>query len=333
MTNPFQTLVGLKTVADSGASVLVNDLPGISTELAGALTNGDNTNAAAVWAKVQRGALDKLRSLVETELSKSADFRYKLAETTVWEAKPVPLSYTGDVATPGLVGARFTVPYLRYRQLTVEGFFANIVGVGNVPVPVKVVDLSRGVLLKNVAVFRPAGLEPMTPLTALTLEIPLTGLDVFVGIDATGLTLTELGGAAKDLTGDSNSSMTCGTLFNATSLGTLFSKADTRVWPVAYVGYSLLSVISRYADRLLWAYANVAGSLLMAEKLGSSNMNLFTNTNRDFTEDREAKFMDEAVNQVKPIARDILKELAPTDAVTPATEQPFDVGYRTSGFV
>lgn len=328
MSNPF-TAVGLKNVspATPAPAIFVNDIPGVSSELATALKTADAPAALAVWEKVRRLGLDKLSSMVENELSKSADFVYSRSQSTVWMGKP-------DRATISmsslLQGVRFTVDYQPYLQLNVDGLFAEISTAATLPIVI--IDLKRKAIIATTAqAVREAGEVGCSELSGLTFDVPMHGLDLFIGIDPAGLTLTELGGPADSPTGTGLTMTTGGQIVgNLTESG--FFPTDTRVWFSTTLRNSFPGLIRRYADRLGWAYAYVCASLLMSEKLASPNFNLYTNTNRAFTEEQIPALLNEAVTRVRPIARDMLKELSRTDTVTPKADGPYDAGYSVDSY-
>lgn len=330
MTNPFLNLVGLKGVSgEPEPAVLVNDLAGISTELVTGLSNTDYADAAALWGKIQRTGLDKLRNIVEAELSRSADFRYVSERTDRITGEP-----TNMVLLPAAVyrGMLVQAPIGANDELFISRLLVDSADVVDVATVIKVFSGSGKELFSlDVTV------KPDTNAFALNFGVRSNfggyGL-AFVGIDCTSLNLRVLGdgqtwdcGHLAFMLDAVTANVAFVNPFNLTNTdsATVMLEADVR--------RSLLETIGRYADRLTWAYAHVCGSLLMAEKLGSSNVNLFTNTNRNFTEDREAKFMDEAIILAKPIARDMLKELSRVSAVIDRTERPFEGGYSSGSFV
>ena len=330
MSNPFTNTVGLKGLTTPEPAVLVNDLPGISTELVTALSNTDFADAAAVWAKVQRAALDKLRNMVEGQLSRSADFRYVSERTDRLTGKPTNMILLPAPVYRGMV---IQAAIANNSELFISRLLVDSASVADVSTVIKAFSGSGKELFSMDVVVTP-------DTNAFTLNFGTRSnfggnALAFVGIDCTNLELRVLGDGQlwncgfEDFMLDAVTAPTTGPFRQIDLVDT-----DTTVVMLeADVRRSLMEVIGRYADRLTWAYAHVCGSLLMAEKLGSANVNLFTNTNRNFTEDREAKFMDEAGVLVKPIARDMLKELVRSNAVSDVADRPFDSGYSNASFV
>ncbi len=330
MANPFTSIVGLKSVTSPVPAVLVNDLTGISTELVSALSNADSASATTVWAKIQRNAYTKLSSMIEGELSKSADFQFEFAHTT----PPQPGESLGLVSISSVLqGMALAVPYQEYTAVQITELRVWSMTAGPVATTAYLYNLTSGELISSQPVSIPFGYTVVP--VSFTIPPRFGGLDLYVGIDASGLTIQELGGASASWSNSDSAYVLTPGVLPSTGYHNrgAFTPGNCRVWVNASVSCSLPDVIARYTDRLLWAYANICGSLLMAEKLGSSNVNLFTNTNRTFTEDREAKFMDEAMMLVKPVCRTMIRELAQTPVLINNDTGPFDAGYCSVGFV
>lgn len=329
MTNPFETTVGLKSVTSGNPAVWVNDIAGIETELVSALSNADTPSAITVWQKVQRAGLDKLRSLVEGELSKTVDFRY-ISEKTG--------DLTGDasgvvVARPAYYGYQIGATVNLTDVLYQNTIALYSVSESDVTTTIKVINADGEILNSTSVTVKPGYNELL-----INYEVKprfKSALNVFVGIDISGLSLQAVAEGQCWDTGNTLFSMTPASVPVSGSFASTnwVTEPVTTLRLLAMVRRNLFDVITRYADRLQWAYAYVCGSLLMAEKLGSSRVNLFTNTNREWSELKEAKFMDEATMLVKPVAREMIKELAAKQVVVDKTEQPFDPGYTQSGFV
>lgn len=328
MSNPFTT-VGLKNVSTGtpAPTIWVNDIPGISSELAAALCTSDAPAALAVWEKVQRLGLEKLTSLIENELSKSADFRYDITRTTL------PASGGEQQIDPSTayIGVLLTVPFAPYQEVYLDYIALSSLGTETIDdVLLVVVDLNTGGILYDAKI----NIEPGYNGIDLVKYFPMspTGQDskLFVGVRCDALTLLAFG---QQQWATQDSRYVLKPVYYPIGHGKLtygnpFSAAGVQ----ATVRNSLAGVIKRYADRLGWAYAYVCASLLMSEKLASPNFNLYTNTNRAFTEEQIPALMDEAVTRIKPIARDMLKELNRVEAVTPKGDRPFDAGYSVDSF-
>ncbi|ARK13033.1 hypothetical protein A6C57_23340 [Fibrella sp. ES10-3-2-2] len=320
MTNPFASFVGLRGIA-TDVPVWVNDLPGMSSELINAVRK-DDQSAAETWQRINRLAMTKLRSMLENEFNRSGEFVHTVATTSVWSQKDV----TDTVVSPAkLQGQRFTVPYSPYRQLIIQSLNANVASSGPVTLPVKIIDLKQGVLLEEREVVRKGGYGSYSPL-GIKIPVDMYGLDVFVGVDASALTLVEMGGAAVSMTGN------CGTMTtgeqvasNPTAAG--FTATDTRVWIAATVSNSLDAIIEGYASDLADTYAHLVAASLLTDKLASNRINLYTNTNREYTEELEVKTSDEAKTLLKPLARRILTDLNAAPAAIVVADPDDQPGY------
>ena len=327
MTNPFASLVGLRGLA-TDVPVWVNDLPGMSSQLVSAVRK-DDQSAAGTWERINRLALGKLRSMLESEFNKTGEFAHTVAQTTVWNLKDVPLSVTNPVR---LQGCRFRVPYAPYRQLVIQSLRVIVSGSAPVVLPLKVLDLKQGLLLEQVSVPRTAGLGPYSALN-INLDVDMYGLDVFVGVDASVFSLLELGGTARPLTGCSTATMTAGEQIQSSPTPSGFTPTDTRVWIAATVSHSLDAIMSGYAPDLSDCYAHLVAALLLTDKLASDRINLYTNTNREYAEELEGKMQGEASLLLRPLARRMVNAInaAPSAIVVANPEdQP---GYYVQSLV
>lgn len=331
MTNPFETTVGLKGVTPGNPVVIINDIPGISTELVTAMSNDDAVDAAEVWAKVQRHGYEKLVSGIESELSKSADFQYMGVKTG-----DLTGDYTGLIIVPEAkyIGYSMVCPVASNDELILKSLSLDCANEQDVSTTIKVFTATGKELISV-----PVTVKPDFNDLLINFVVPThfgKKAILFVGIDATNLILRTLG---TGQTLGEPCSLAYGLdaaamdVASAHNVGATVHQQSTGVMLNAYVRRSLADVVTRYAERLMWCYANICASLLMTQKLGNDNVNLFTNTNRAYTEEREAKLMDEAMMLVKPVARDILKELSTKQQVVDKADRVFDPGYSQGGFV
>ncbi|NID09403.1 hypothetical protein [Fibrivirga algicola] len=314
MTNPFASYVGLRGIA-TDVPVWVNDLPGMSTQLVNAVRK-DDQSAAETWERINRLALTKLRSMLENEFNKTGEFQHTVAQTSVWKLKDTMIA---TLLEPfDWYGCRFTVPYSPYRQLVIQSLIVEIAEVGAFNLPVKIVDLNQKTVTEK-TIARSGGRGPYSSLGNIKLPVDMYGLDVFVGIDASALSLKELGASANAMTGDSGVTMTTGALVPNTLDASGFAARSAFVWIAATVSHSLDSVIEGFAADLADCYNHILGSLLMADKRGSNRINLYTNTNLEFAREKEVEFIDEATVLLKPLARRIVTEInaAPASIVVP----------------
>ncbi|UHG93228.1 hypothetical protein [Spirosoma oryzicola] len=337
-SNPFEKTVGLKGVQPESVNfpVWINDLPGMSTELVSAVADSedesddDPSGIKATWARVCRLGLETLSTMLEGELSKSADFSYIGTRTG---------NLTGEASDVVLLPAAQWKGYIVNAQVSKDDeLFVKCLTVAcaneeDTTTRIRVFDpKGKALFEKDDVVVKPdinvldIGYIARSPFGR--------SIHLFVAIDATELSLNVLGdGQEWDCTDfnfylDSVKSPT--NLIN--SIGNVDAADTTSILLEAYVRRSLIDQIAKYEDRFRWAYAYVVGSLLMTDKLASPNINLFTNTNRLFTEEHRVELMDEAKKKVCPIARDIIKALRPT----PALQQPNpddQRGYYPGSFI
>lgn len=325
MANLFAT-VGLKNVSTGDPTIWVNDIPGISSELATALRTSDAPAALAVWEKVQRLGLEKLTSLIENDLSKSADFVYSRSQSGQLTGKPDlmmsrPNSYLGWQ----IVATVRDNEELFIDTLSLEAGINEAVDR-----VVKVYDARGRELFSKTVTIQPDYNEIAIGYATRSRF----GFDalLFVGIDGNGLALSILGDGQEWSDNTVGLTPAYMAIDGGHAWAQVISDSSAGVKIKASIRRSLSDVIARYADRLGWAYAYVCASLLLSEKLASPNFNLYTNTNRAFTEEQIPVLMDEAVTRIRPIARDMLKELNRVEAVTPKADRPFDAGYSVDSY-
>lgn len=334
-TNPFEKTVGLKGVQPDNVSfsVWINDLPGMSTELVSAIADSedesqdDPTGVKATWTRVCRLGLETLSTMLEGELSKSADF-----------------SYIGD-RTGDMVEGESELILLPSAQYHGYSVMWNI-GYGDELFLKDILldSASEQPVNTTIKVFSVSGKELFTKDVTVNPEVNRIdigyshkvqlGRDMFffVGVDCTELSLRSLG-SGQCIGGVTNSMQPARMAVSGLhKLGDTTAAETSGILLNAFIRRSLIDQIAKYEDRFRWAYAYVVGSLLMTEKLASPNINLFTNTNRMFTEEHRVELMDEAKKKVCPIARDIIKALRPT----PALQQPNpddQRGYYSGSFI
>jgi len=328
MANPFDSLVGLRSITSGERSVWVNDVTGISTELVSAVSNPEDTDTAGVWSRVNRSAYDKLLSIIEGELAKVADFRFVMGQTMPPDAVSNPVS----VGAPGLEGAALTIPYENYSAITVNELRLISLTGDDTETTVYVFDLLTGLQLKSQAVTVSYGYNAIS-LTDILLPNLFGGRDLFVGIDASALSLRQIADRSGRWDGSSSGfDLQYGYLpLTGDRKRVNFTQAEGMIWVDATVRCSLDDVVKKYAKSLAWGYAYLLGSMLMAEKLASPRFNLFTNTNRLYTEELEPKLMDEAKSRIRTVCKTILRELRQTPALQPDSDS--QAGYFSGSFV
>ncbi|WP_234733382.1 hypothetical protein [Tellurirhabdus bombi] len=325
MTNPFTTLVGLKDVTT--AVSYVNDLPGLSTELVEALETSDAPDAKAVWDRTHRAALDRTISEIEGLLAKEANYNSVLAQME----QPQPLD---GVSEPALCfnGVTIEVPAspnsrLRLMNLT---FMANIES--SVNAELVIIDLKR----------KPhRELQRMTHLVLPGVNTLPIGIDhniallesprLFIGIKSTSLSLVKLSEPTWSVCNDSYKVAKAQYVESVAACITNENLPACYVYLEAEHQRTLAAVLPRFAQQLRFAYLNLCGSLLMTEKLGSPNFNLFTNTNREFTIEQEAALEKQFKSSLKPVVRLIRDHLMQVGNLKPNADD--QAGYYSGSFV
>ncbi|WP_234734807.1 hypothetical protein [Tellurirhabdus bombi] len=297
----FSKFVGLQGVSADGMKVHVNELPGISAELADAVAEGDD-DAAEVWEGTQKLAQEKLLTSLETELAKYANFRHVAA--TLDQPRPILPALIQNSAACYL-GLSIFVPYAgRHAAMKLE----NIVFISTTSATtiLKVFDLMLGTELHSQELTVISGLNKIPIEIDKVIPVEFQGVDVFVGVDITNLTLRELELAP------------CPELIYVSAcdlaLDGPYDRSDLQEAVCCFhVDASLIcdiaSVARQFSQRLWWAYAYRCGIVLLEKKLASSNVNLFTNTNRMNTEDNIAHYKEEARNRTSQAAKLIFQQL------------------------
>lgn len=346
MTNPFDTLVGLKgvTTTPPEPTLWLNDLPGMSTELVSAVadvedyTTGDTDGVKATWARAKRLGLERLRSMIEGELNKSADFQYIGTRTGNLTGSGSQVLIQPSAAWTGYSVTASIAPG---DELVIKSISLDSAETEAVETTINVFDEKGGVLATKSVTVEPGYNELVIDCSLRTRFGRLSA--VFVGIDTSALALRTLavGQVWACDAEDHNNRSTDAAFFSLepsvsakgsiNNLDSLILQGSTGLMLHAMVRRSLVEVMGRHADRLAWGYAHIVGSVLMSEKLASPNVNLFTNTNRLFTEEYEEKLMKDARSLVMPVARSIVIELRPTKAMQ--ADPDFQPGYFNEGFV
>ncbi|WP_138993989.1 hypothetical protein [Larkinella sp. C7] len=324
MTNPFKKLVGLKGIAT--ADSYVNDLPGLSVELVDALTSEsddeEDVPALEVWNRIHNAAFDRLESEIVGCLSADSTFTSLIARTC--EVEPIDGLPTTPVAQYEGVHIRTpTSPNSRVRLMNLV-FMAEINA--NVTATLIVADTRRGTVLKHQEVI----VVPGVNIIPIGYDYPLPILEtpqLFVGINAEELAFLPLSPATWSVT---STAYHIEPAYFA-GITTLGLGIPNYFYLEAEHQRTITSVIPRFADQLRLAYMYLCGSLLMTEKLGSVNFNLFTSTNRDFTIEQEEKLMKDFKSAVKPVARLIKQHLLASGNLQRASDT--ESGYEEGSYV
>ena len=341
MTNPFDTHIGLKGVTPESPapSVWINDLPGMSTELVEAVADSedfatdDATGINATWARAKRLGLERLRSLIEGELSKSADFQYIGTRTGNLTG---PTSDLLILPSAAWTGYSVAASVGTEDELLIKSLSLDSASVGSVTTSLSVFGPKGETLFTKEVTVQPGYNELLVDHAVRSRFGRLVA--VFVGINTSALTLRTLG-VGQDWQchvedhNDIGFSLepAISAVGSINNVASLIVQGSTGTMLNAMVRRSLMEVIGRHVDRLSWGYAHLVASVLMTEKLASPNVNLFTNTNRLFTEELRTDLVADAKAMITPVARGIIAELRPTKAMK--VDKEFVQGYYSDGFV
>jgi hypothetical protein len=331
---PFDELVklALPTTARAGGVLYVNDLPGVSSEMASALTDSDADTLTKLFDKVRRRAWERLMVEAQDALSDRATFKPLVAPATT-PRKRNPQTVIAPV--DAWRGQRLLVPASAHTVLRVKAIwlcvFLSDPSVAGPPVTVKVMDLEEGRerasynlgpvthglkrydlpsgataefdasrWLNLAFVTDRAALSTMVvdPVRACSSSVPVSGIELRKNRPATddeALYQAEPGGYG--------------------------------LWVEAEAETSLSSILTEQARRLQSAFWYLTGAELLTEKLASHRLNVWTTTNLEFT--RQTR--DDLVNTYRSVARKALKSL-PLDSL--GWEEPDGVmGYEAQSNV
>ncbi|GAB3272849.1 hypothetical protein GCM10027347_44790 [Larkinella harenae] len=315
--------VGLSGVTPENqpAKVYVNALPGMSTELAAAVTKGADT-VTQLWAKVQSVALERLTTCLEIELQKQASFRHIVCSTEqprpAVSALPVlPVArYLGNA-----IAAPYSGRHAAIRVNTVE-FLSQSSGNSTL----KVYDLMGRSELFSQAVAINEGYNAIA--VNKSFSVNWRGLDLFIGIDISATTLLELelSCAPDELTIESGMLPLAGLKARSSLI-----ESPAAVYVDASLTCDILSVADRFVDKLCWPFAYYCAVLLLDEKIASPKFNLFTQTNRMDTEDRIVQYKDEARKRVSQAAKLIFQQL--NGSVCLCANEQDQPGFYSGSFV
>lgn len=293
--------VGLSGVTPENQSVklTVNQLTGMSTELASAVTkNGDTV--ALLWANIQAVALERLVTGLEIALSKQANFRHVVCSTEPPRpsVSPLPISPSAHY-----VGQALSSPYSgRHAALRIETVecLSQTTGASTL----KIFDLLSRTEIHTETIDIVDGYNSFA--VNKSFSVNWRGADLFIGIDATAITLRELEfGCDPDEIQTAPVMLGIGALKSRSSL----IDAPGSLYVAASLVCDIRSVADRFVDQLAWAFAYQCAALLLDEKLASPKINLFTNTNRMDTEDRITEYKNESRNRITQAAKLIYHQL------------------------
>jgi hypothetical protein len=331
ITNPFRSLVGLRGI-DTTAQLWVNDLPGMTTELVADLAvpsdlfgaEPETDATAAVWESVHRNAYKKMVDEIRLILGENYDFQPVAARSgEVSRAKPFEtlngafwtgIELTADYAANTLVSLHTATVFVMPQGIPDTGFPGNV----------RVYDLNSGTLFYSSPVVFHYGVNEL-PLHLVFRPLLLEPVRLAVLIDQQYVALTELcQSAAEGLQ-----------LEGVRSILPPDNLLTERVYMAldVEVTRSLDALLPRYAKDLVSAYSSICGSLLMTEKLTTTNLSVFTLSNPQVAERMETKLCDDFKRALRPVVRLISNELQRKQALTVPVATPDEITYSMGSYV
>jgi hypothetical protein len=299
MATTFDGLVNLAPV-DEGTTYLVNDLTGLSQEMADSLTReGDNEDLEALWIRIKANALEKLTIDFEVMMAEKRDFRHELCQTI----HPTPNPKLAFETYDDYVGALLEVQYneLTAVKLLQLVMWAETSGTAQITVWD---DTLRKELLAPIDKALIAGINRIEiGLDAISLDF--AGLSVFAGLKTT-VKLRPMT-VNKGFRG-----AVCGiaVVYSAQLDPEEDECAEVKgtTWPVhlsAKVIGDIAALVVNHREKLAPAFRYLCGHLLLKERLASDNFNGFTNTNQlkmeELRDDYQMQYKSHLTKAIKTV--------------------------------
>lgn len=175
--------IGLKNcnLPDPESGLYINDLPGMSTELADKIADSETINFKGVWDKVQKRSILRFKHDVQISLMKWVKLNNVIYQTRKL-LKSQSNSYITIPANPNYTGVYLMLPESRY----VEFRFNDIVvySFQTVTTTLKVWDLNDGSELYSQSIDLVPGLNTIKVKQIFPLKYRI--MELFVGVDTTG---------------------------------------------------------------------------------------------------------------------------------------------------
>lgn len=304
MDNCLKDYVGLLGcgVITPKSGLYINDLPGMSTELLAAVAPKEVDTYLQLWDRINSRSWQRIQADVS---------RFMLSEkklninTVAYQTQRLRLKKPVESVAASILyeGVFMEAPPMRYGKVTLNGlqFFSTIAGT------------------TTLKVFHPLTGQELLSLPALPIvvgynlleintEFPLTfdPLQLFVGVDATGLVLQQSDTWTHHWFAPGNGGSGCGECWDGCSQEGYFT-----MWPSSYDpltnlmgsprqnnGISLSAELGCGVDTYLCenkkhfatAWQHLLAAELMKEKLGSYKLNFFANTNLEMTAELRDSF-------------------------------------------
>jgi len=275
-------------VPESG--LWVNDLPGISTELAEKSANREQVNFLGVWRSVQAGAFQRLKTDVVAAMNKRVNFNTTLYQTErpvlvkpfVWRAEAI-----------GSRGGILRSPSSRYSEIVIRSLyvFAKIA----VETTVTVIDLQTQAVLATEPVTLAAGFNAILLKEPVRVALATGKQEVYVSLEAVeGLELAEFDPHRLPLTSPHHRNRNCD-CEDEDDLAAYFARLDSdlvalpnagkpTLWVDAAFTCSLEAFICEHREQLATPLWYSLGEKLLAFKLLSPRLNVFTTSLLEQTE-------------------------------------------------
>lgn len=301
--------IGLRDCSqgEPASGLWVNDLPGISTELAEKSANREQVNFLGLWESTQAGAWERLRADVVAGLV-SVNFNQTIYQTE----RPVlvkPFAWRDE--STGSRGVILRSPVSRYSELVISGVYAY--AQTGVETEVFVLDLQTQAVLATEAVVLVSGWNAVA-IKPVRVELS-TGLqEVYVGVEPVpGLTLAEM--TPRGLTISSPSGRDCG-CGDVRELGVNFARLDDNFVALPSPGNPVVGVQAEFRcslDRFICEHREAfktvlwysLGESLLQWKLNSYRMNAFTASLLEKTEKTAAGYLGNYQSTLKQVLKTI----------------------------
>ncbi len=163
---------------ESGFSI--NDLPGMSTELADKIADSETINYLGVWNKVQKRAIARFKNDIQLALYKWVKFNSVIYQTRKL-LKSTSNGLVPIVANPNYTGSYLMLPESKYVEFRLD----NIAVYSNhsVTTTLKVWDVNDGTILLTKSIDLVQGLNTVSIGELFPLKYRI--LELFIGVDTT----------------------------------------------------------------------------------------------------------------------------------------------------
>jgi hypothetical protein len=162
------------------SGLYINQLPGMSTELADKIASSEEINFKGVWDKVQANAIMRFKDDVINKLFDSVKFNSIIYQTRKLLKSQVNQLIQVD-RSPIYTGIYQQVPESKYAEYKLNGVY--VYSYQTVSTTFKVWDVNDGVILYTKAIDLVPGLNYIS--ISQTFELKYRILELFMGVDTT----------------------------------------------------------------------------------------------------------------------------------------------------